>query len=101
MLGLRAERVNHYSRVACVALNKASLDDANGNGKAKKGIEKMEHRSLTHRRIEALAYDLWKERGRPIGSPAEDWFRAEMMLGVEMSASDVPGLTFDMEPVEE
>jgi hypothetical protein len=24
-----------------------------------------------------LAYQLWKERGRPEGSPDEDWFRAE------------------------
>ena len=27
--------------------------------------------------IEKLAYQLWEERGRPFGSPDEDWFRAE------------------------
>ncbi len=27
--------------------------------------------------IAALAYELWVERGCPIGSPDEDWLRAE------------------------
>ena len=27
-----------------------------------------------------LAYHLWMERGCPVGSPAEDWFRAERAL---------------------
>ena len=30
--------------------------------------------------IATLAYQLWLERGGPIGSDQEDWFRAEMML---------------------
>jgi hypothetical protein len=30
--------------------------------------------------IEALAYQLWILRGRPIGAPAVDWFRAEEEL---------------------
>jgi len=30
--------------------------------------------------IAALAYRLWQERGCPIGSPEEDWFRAEGLL---------------------
>jgi Protein of unknown function (DUF2934) len=30
--------------------------------------------------IEALAHELWEERGCPIGSPEEDWFRAERQL---------------------
>ena len=30
--------------------------------------------------IEALAHALWEERGCPIGSPEEDWFRAEREL---------------------
>ena len=28
----------------------------------------------------ALAYQLWMERGCPIGSDQEDWFRAEAIL---------------------
>jgi hypothetical protein len=27
--------------------------------------------------IAALAYQLWHDRGCPMGSPDEDWFRAE------------------------
>jgi Protein of unknown function (DUF2934) len=30
--------------------------------------------------IAGLAYSLWESRGRPIGSPEEDWFRAEQEL---------------------
>jgi DUF2934 family protein len=30
--------------------------------------------------ISARAYELWQERGRPIGSDQEDWFRAEQEL---------------------
>lgn len=31
-------------------------------------------------KIAALAYQLWLERGCPLGSAEEDWFRAEAML---------------------
>jgi len=30
--------------------------------------------------IAILAYQFWQERGCPIGSPEEDWFRAEQSL---------------------
>jgi hypothetical protein len=30
--------------------------------------------------VEKLAYQFWEERGRPSGSPKEDWFRAEREL---------------------
>ena len=30
--------------------------------------------------IAILAYQLWLERGRPVGSPEEDWFRAEQLV---------------------
>jgi hypothetical protein len=30
--------------------------------------------------VAALAYRLWNERGCPLGSPEEDWFRAEREL---------------------
>jgi hypothetical protein len=29
------------------------------------------------REVELLAYELWELRGRPIGSPDQDWLRAE------------------------
>ena len=28
-------------------------------------------------KIEKLAYRFWEERGRPFGSPEEDWLKAE------------------------
>jgi hypothetical protein len=33
------------------------------------------------RRIGALAYQFWQERGCPHGTPEEDWFRAEREIG--------------------
>jgi hypothetical protein len=36
--------------------------------------------------IAALAYQLWNDRGCPIGSPDEDWFRAEN----ELKGSNTP-----------
>jgi DUF2934 family protein len=30
--------------------------------------------------MEKLAYRFWEERGRPFGSPEEDWFKAEREL---------------------
>jgi len=31
--------------------------------------------------VTARPYELWQERGCPIGSPEVDWFRAEQELG--------------------
>jgi len=36
--------------------------------------------SIDRNEIAALAYELWQERGCPLGSPDEDWFRAEEKL---------------------
>jgi len=33
-----------------------------------------------HQQIQKRAYQLWEERGRPLGSPEEDWLRAEQEL---------------------
>jgi len=33
-----------------------------------------------HEEIALRAYGLWQERGSPIGSPEEDWFRAEQEI---------------------
>ena len=30
-----------------------------------------------HEKIAGLAYQHWQQRGRPIGTTEEDWFRAE------------------------
>lgn len=33
--------------------------------------------------IQAIAYRLWEEAGRPIGNPQEHWYRAEKLLRSE------------------
>ena len=37
---------------------------------------------MKHEMVEAMAYQLWLERGCPIGSDQEDWYRAEADLKV-------------------
>ena len=34
----------------------------------------------SHEAIALLAYALWEQRGRPVGSPEEDWVRAERLI---------------------
>jgi hypothetical protein len=34
--------------------------------------------------IEKLAYRFWEERGRPFGSPEEDWLKAEREFDREL-----------------
>ena len=36
--------------------------------------------SMFRTEIEKLAYQFWEERGKPLGSSEEDWFRAEREL---------------------
>jgi len=44
---------------------------------------------LKHERIARLAYSYWEARGRPNGSPEEDWFRAEEELRRRKTAFSV------------
>jgi DUF2934 family protein len=34
-----------------------------------------------HEVVAKLAYRFWEERGRPMGSPEVDWYRAEREVG--------------------
>jgi hypothetical protein len=43
--------------------------------------------SEEHEAIERLAYWYWEQRGCPIGSPEEDWYRAENELRRPSSAT--------------
>ena len=43
--------------------------------------------NMRHNEIEKLAYQFWEERGRPLGSSEEDWFRAERELQHELGPS--------------
>jgi hypothetical protein len=44
---------------------------------------------LEHKRIARLAYSYWEARGRPDGSPEQDWFRAEEEIRRRKSAFEV------------
>jgi Protein of unknown function (DUF2934) len=66
--------------------------------------------NMRHNEIEKLAYQLWEERGRPLGSLEEDWFRAERELNHELgpsfsvplySSNAFPFSSFMMEPITE
>ena len=43
-------------------------------------IESRRVESVNEYEIAALAYLLWQERGCPVGSDQEDWFKAESEL---------------------
>ena len=40
-----------------------------------------------HEFVEKLAYKLWAQRGRPLGSPDADWFAAEQAVYASLLAS--------------
>ena len=46
---------------------------------------------VTSEAIAELAYAYWEARGRPLGSPEEDWFRAEQDLQYQRSGADITG----------
>jgi len=48
-----------------------------------------DHRDPNPDLVAQLAYRLWEDRGRPDGSPEDDWFQAEELLraGVTVSAA--------------
>lgn len=57
--------------------------------------------SAQHHQIEVLAYELWEKRGRPFGSPEEDWFRAQAAVNREQQEQDVPLCAMRFGPCEE
>jgi hypothetical protein len=42
----------------------------------------------SHEEISVRAYHLWEERGRPVGSPDEDWSRAETEIRGEEAVQE-------------
>ena len=44
-------------------------------------------RMRVHEFVEKLAYKLWVQRGRPLGSPEVDWFAAEQAVYESLVAS--------------
>ncbi|MGD0299494.1 MAG: DUF2934 domain-containing protein [Bryobacteraceae bacterium] len=64
----------------------------------KKEYKQMNYDQLQRRRLERLAYRLWLDRGSPMGSPDEDWLRAEDELRRERVGELLVGC-FRMGPV--
>jgi Protein of unknown function (DUF2934) len=55
-----------------------------------------------HEFVAKLAYKLWEERGRPLGSPDVDWFAAERAVYSALVASGlVAPSAIDPQPVAE
>jgi len=43
-------------------------------------VQPIPSENVAKNEVAALAYQLWQERGCPIGSDQEDWFRAERKI---------------------
>ena len=46
---------------------------------------------IPHERIAMRAYEKWVNRGRPVGSPVQDWLEAEKELRSEFSRGSTSG----------
>jgi len=74
----------HAHRVGAEAREKQ--DHLTGHELSRQAMEHTQkahvHTAMAHgESVGALAYSLWEARGRPMGSPDEDWFQAEMAHG--------------------
>lgn len=54
-----------------------------------------------HEFVAKLAYKLWEERGRPLGSPEVDWFAAERAMYSALLASGLVGSGIEPEHLAE
>jgi len=71
LLRLRSPDIEKYTRSAVIRLARLNRQELK---------EGLMYQDTDYETIEHLAYQLWLERGSPIGSPDEDWFRAELAL---------------------
>jgi hypothetical protein len=55
------------------------------------GTRPAQPESSRHDEIAVRAYRLWQERGSPIGTPEEDWLRAEQEIASPGAQSATPG----------
>ena len=53
---------------------------------ANRSNEVRPHRSLSPELIALRAYELWRQRGSPVGSPEIDWLEAERELKEQTAA---------------
>lgn len=56
-----------------------SLQNTAGNDPGRTRTDRLPD-STPHDKIAVLAYEFWQRRGCPIGTPDEDWTRAEATL---------------------
>lgn len=84
LLGCSPEHVDRAARMAVRLL--PSFHRLNSRG------ESMEHQEVDQTGIGRFAYDFWLQRGCPMGSPEEDWFRAEQKLRHEAVDRKAPDL---------
>lgn len=66
--------LNHPTTPADVQTDEA------GDQPAVPEVETASTGIIPHDEVASLAYKYWEERGRPNGTPDEDWFRAEQAL---------------------
>jgi hypothetical protein len=78
LLHLHLRKFEKYMRSAVAQLAKFNRPESKE--------EQMNNQDLEQGTVQLLAYRLWLERGCPDGSPEEDWFRAEGMLGGDQIA---------------
>jgi len=50
-------------------------------------IQNWRNHDARHEFVAKLAYKLWEQRGRPLGSPDADWFAAEQAVYASLAAS--------------
>jgi Protein of unknown function (DUF2934) len=50
--------------------------------------------------IAELAYRFWEERGRPEGSPEDDWYRAELIIDQQQDCKDAQEESLYREPIQ-
>ena len=45
--------------------------------------QEIQEISIDPKKIEILAYEIWQDRGSPVGSPETDWLQAEEELRIQ------------------
>src|SRR5262249_31220309 len=91
LLDLKGAEVDEYTCDAWITLAAQNYERTE--------FENVMNDEADHNQIERLAYELWQQRGSPLGSPEEDWFHAENQLRREPPAT-LPMPAFPMGPIE-
>lgn len=63
-----------------MAVKKASSEDVTIPPESAAAVQSEEITNGVQADLQVLAYQLWRDRGSPIGSPEIDWFEAEAQI---------------------